>query len=194
MSPEEEIRWKALQNKDTQAFEAYYKENYKFYLLSAHKYLGDIDLSRDIVNDVFAQLWQDAAKLTIQTSLRSYIYRTIVNRCLNHLDKNRRDRKNLQDLGRHQDESQEIREMEYQELKLRLYKAIDDLPDQARKVFKMSRFENLKQQQIADELGISIKTVKNHITYALQQLNKVLKDWHRLPIMIAIVKIFFRSH
>jgi RNA polymerase sigma-70 factor (ECF subfamily) len=71
--------------------------------------------------------------------------------------------------------------MEENELKISLYKAIDQLPEQCQKVFRMSRFEELKQQEIADRLGISIKTVKNHITHALKQLNKVLGDWNSLP-------------
>jgi RNA polymerase sigma-70 factor (ECF subfamily) len=69
--------------------------------------------------------------------------------------------------------------MEDNELKLRLYEAIDQLPEQCQKVFRMSRFEGLKQQEIADRLGISIKTVKNHITHALQVLHKVLAEWNR---------------
>jgi RNA polymerase sigma-70 factor (ECF subfamily) len=48
----------------------------------------------------------------------------------------------------------------------------------------MSRFEQLKQQEIADRLGISIKTVKNHITNALQQLKHVLDEWNNLPLWI----------
>ncbi len=52
-------------------------------------------------------------------------------------------------------------------------KAIDQSPEQCRRVFRMSRFEGLKQQEIADWLGISIKPVKNHITLALKRLSKL---------------------
>ncbi len=61
-------------------------------------------------------------------------------------------------------ETYELRDIETNELKVRLYKAIDELPQQCRKVFRMSRFENLKQQDIEAKLGISIKNEKNHIT------------------------------
>jgi RNA polymerase sigma-70 factor (ECF subfamily) len=87
------------------------------------------------------------------------------------------------------------REMEDNELKVRLYKAIDELPEQCRKVFMMSRFDGLKQQEIANLLGISIKTVKNHITHALKLLHKALEDWNSLPLWIGVmglIKYFFR--
>lgn len=79
--------------------------------------------------------------------------------------------------------------MEENELKAALYKAINQLPDQCRRVFCLSRFEQLKQQEIADQLGISIKTVKNHITYALKQLHKVTGEL--LVIGIVLLKLFF---
>ncbi|HEV3323978.1 MAG TPA: sigma-70 family RNA polymerase sigma factor, partial [Puia sp.] len=71
------------------------------------------------------------------------------------------------------------------------YKAVDQLPEQCRKVFTMSRFEGLKQQEIADRLDISIKTVKNHITHALKQLSKVLAAWHSLPVWLLMIREFF---
>ena len=179
MSPEEEQIWHSIQSKDRLVFERFYKEHYKFFYLAAWKYLGDAGPAEEAVNDVFVRLWQDADKLAIKTSLRSYIYRAVVNRCLNELDKNKRDRRDRKEAFRGAEEGAvESKEMEDNELKLRLYQAIDRLPEQCQRVFRMSRFEELKQQEIADKLGISIKTVKNHITYALQHLQKVLEDWH----------------
>ncbi|WP_431217513.1 RNA polymerase sigma-70 factor [Puia sp. P3] len=147
-------------------------------------------LAQEVVNDVFVRLWQDAEKIDIQSSLKSYLYRAVVNRCLNELDKNKRDRQHFQELKHRPEETAEWKEMEDNELKIRLYKAIDDLLEQCRKVFRMSRFEELKQQEIADRLGISIKTVKNHITHALQQLNRVLDEWNTLPMLLAMAKYF----
>jgi RNA polymerase sigma-70 factor (family 1) len=179
MSPEEEQTWRSIQAKDEQVFERYYKEHYKFFYLAACRYLGDSGPAQEAVNDVFMRLWQDADKLAIQSSLRSYIYRAVVNRCLNELNKNKRDREQHREVVRRIDDAVEWKEMEDNELKLRLYEAIDQLPEQCQKVFRMSRFEGLKQQEIADRLGISIKTVKNHITHALQVLHKVLAEWNR---------------
>jgi RNA polymerase sigma-70 factor (ECF subfamily) len=171
MNPDEEKTWRSIQQKDGQAFENYYKEHYKLFFLAACNYFKDTGLAEEIVNDVFVKLWEIADTIQIETSLKSYIYRAVVNRSLN--------------------DTYELKGMEDNELKISLYKAIDQLPEQCQKVFRMSRFEELKQQEIADQLGISIKTVKNHITHALKQLNKVLGDWKSLPLWIWMIKEFF---
>ena len=194
MSPEEEKIWISIQQKDEQSFELYYKEQYKFLFLAACKYLGDATFAQELVNDVFMKIWQDADKITIQTSLRSYLYRAVVNRCLNELDKRKRDKQQHVELGKQIAEGFEWKEMERMELEIRLYEAIDELPDQCRKVFQMSRFEELKQQEIADRLGISLKTVKNHMTVALQRLSRVLDQWNSLPLWIIVIKYFFWLH
>jgi RNA polymerase sigma-70 factor (family 1) len=191
MSPDEAKIWRSIQTKDVQAFENYYKEHYKFLFLTACKYLENTGLAQEIVNDVFVRLWEDGATISIQSSLKAYIYRAVVNRSLNELDKNKRERQHQIELRRRPEETFELREMEENELKIKLYKAIDELPEQCLKVFRMSRFEELKQQEIADRLGISIKTVKNHITHALKQLHRVLGDWNALPVWIVMVKYFF---
>jgi RNA polymerase sigma-70 factor (ECF subfamily) len=192
MSPDEEKIWEHIQRRDGQTFENYYKEHYKFFFLAACRYLRDPGLAQEIVNDVFIKLWQDAGTITIQSSLKSYIYRSIVNRSLNELDRNKRERQSQVELSRRLQQHSESKEMEENELRIKLFRAIDQLPEQARKVFMMSRFEELKQQEIANRLNISIKTVKNHITYALKQLHKVLSDWNSLPLWIGVIKYFFR--
>ena len=194
MNPGEENTWRSIQQKDGQAFENYYKEHYKSFFLLACSYLKDAGLAQEIVNDLFITLWEDADTIRIESSLKSYIYRAIINRSLNALDKNKRARQHQKELSRRQEETFELREMEENELRVRLYKAIDQLPEQCQKVFRMSRFEELKQQEIADRLGISIKTVKNHITHALKQLNRVLGDWNSLPVWILMIKDFFWPH
>jgi RNA polymerase sigma-70 factor (ECF subfamily) len=193
MNPNEEEIWRSIQNRDGKVFERYYKEHYKFFFLAACNYLKDPRLAQEIVNDVFIKLWEDAETISIQSSLRSYIYRAVVNRSLNELDKNKRERQHQNELSRRPEETVESRDMEEHELKLRLYRAIDQLPEQCRKVFMMSRFEQLKQQEIADQLNISIKTVKNHITRALKELHGVLGDWNSLPawVAMAVIEYFF---
>ncbi|HZE84429.1 MAG TPA: RNA polymerase sigma-70 factor [Puia sp.] len=181
MNADEETTWRSIQQKDGQAFENYYKEHYRLFFLAACNYVRDTGLAEEIVNDVFVRLWELAGTIQIQTSLKSYIYRAVINRSLNELDKNKRDRERQKGLSHRPEDTFELRGMEDSELKISLYKAIDELPEQCQRVFRMSRFEELKQQEIADRLGISIKTVKNHITHALKQLNKVLGNWRSLP-------------
>jgi RNA polymerase sigma-70 factor (family 1) len=191
MNPEEEKIWRSIQRKEGQAFDGYYLANYKFFFLAAFGYLKDTGMAEEVVNDVFVRLWENAGSIEIESSINAYVYRAVINRSLDVIDKNQRLQRRQKAFNRLPEASFELRQMEDNELKVRLYKAIDALPEQCQKVFRMSRFEDLKQQEIADRLEISIKTVKNHITHALKQLNKVLTDWNALPLWIIVVREFF---
>jgi RNA polymerase sigma-70 factor (family 1) len=191
MNADEEKTWRSIQQKDEQAFEQYYKAHYRVFFLAAFGYLKDAGVAEEIVNDVFVRLWELADTIQIESSLKAYIYRSVINRSLNELDKTKRDQQNQVEFSRRPEDRVEIKAMEDNELKIKLYKAVDQLPEQCRKVFTMSRFEGLKQQEIADRLDISIKTVKNHITHALKQLSKVLADWHSLPVWLLMIREFF---
>jgi len=173
MQTDEEKIWSFIQQKDTRAFESYYKEHYRSFFLMAFRFLKDTGRAEEIVNDVFVKLWEEGEKITITSSLKSYIYRAVINRSINVLNKQQKEKEYLKELGARPEETFELKQIEEQELRIRLYKAIDQLPEQCRRVFQMSRFEGLKQQEIADRLDISIKTVKNHITLALKRLSKL---------------------
>jgi RNA polymerase sigma-70 factor (ECF subfamily) len=184
MAPEEELIWKRIQGKDNKAFESYYKMHYKSFFVMAFRYLKNTEQAEEIVNDVFMKIWEDGSKISIDSSLKSYIYRAIINRSLNELQKNKKDLNLAVDLFHTQEESYELKEIEENELRIKLYNAIDLLPDQCKKVFQLSRFEELKQQEIADKMGISIKTVKNHITHALKTISKSLDGFVIAAILI----------
>ena len=185
MDLSEEIIWKKIQQKDIAALEGYYKLHYKSFLLLAFNYMKDKPLAQEIVDDVFMKIWEDGSKIEISYSLKSYIYKSIIHRCINAIQKKKREKTEWLEVAEMPDEGYEMRQMEENELKVKLYAAIEELPNQCRRVFEMSRFEELKQQEIADKLGISIKTVKNHITIALKHLSKVLSS------LILFSKILF---
>lgn len=191
MNPEEEIVWRAIQQQDQQAFQEFYLGNYRFFLLVSYKYLHDEGMAMEIVNDVFVTIWEDAAKIIIQSSLKAYIHRAVINRSLNALAKLKKDKQGQAELVHLPQETSESRAMEENELKVRLYQEIDQLPEQCRKVFKLSRFEGKKKQEIADQLGLSVKTVKNHLNRALKTLHKVLGDWKAIHLFILLIKYFF---
>ena len=150
----------------------------------ACKYLKDPTQAEEIVNDVFLKIWEEGENIKIETSLKSYIYKAVINRSINALKKNKRESALQTNLNGFSEETYELAEIEENELKVKLYAAIEQLPEQCRKVFEMSRFDELKQQEIADKLGISIKTVKNHITIALKHLSKSFESYFLLLLLI----------
>ncbi len=184
MDQKDDIIWKRIRQKDTKAFEQYYKLHYKAFYLMACKYLKDASLAEETVNDVFVKIWEDCEKITIETSLKAYIYKAVINRSINLLQKQKTEASQRENLKFNIDENYELRQMEENELRVKLYAAIDQLPEQCRKVFEMSRFEEMKQQEIADKLGISIKTVKNHITHALKEISKSID---KALILVALI-------
>jgi RNA polymerase sigma-70 factor, ECF subfamily len=184
MDLKEENIWRNIQQKDEPTFERYYKEHYRSFFLMSCKYLKDPLLAEEIVNDVFLKIWEDGDKMMIESSLKSYIYKAVINRSINVLKKTKRELSLMADMNKIPEESYELRQIEENELMVKIFAAIDQLPDQCKKVFEMSRFEELKQQEIADKLGISVKTVKNHITIALKQLSIALIQNLFLPVFI----------
>ncbi|MDO6432878.1 RNA polymerase sigma-70 factor [Flavitalea sp. BT771] len=181
---DEAILWERIRLRDELAFEAYYKEHHQAFYLMACRYLHDPASAREVVNDVFMNLWQKADSIRIETSLKAYIYRAVINRCINVLNKRKRDAAQMKAVREHQAVTEEHRLMEDNEMWLLICEAIDGLPEQCRNVFRMSRFQKMKQQEIADRLGISIKTVKYHITQALKQLYHVLVSHDMLGLLL----------
>lgn len=174
MNPEEEKVWRAIQRKDLQAFEQYFRENYRFLLMASFRIVRDTGLSRELVNDVFIKVWEDGASMHIETSLKSYLHRTVVNRSLNEVNRLKTHKKRMSMLPPVPEETPAPATLEEDELRMRMYREIEALPEQCKKVFKLSRFEDLDNQEIAEKLGISAYTVKNHIAHALKLLTRTL--------------------
>jgi RNA polymerase sigma-70 factor (family 1) len=189
MNLTDDIVWQHIRERNIPAFESYYKEHFKEFLLVAYKFVKSVPVSQEIVNDVFLKIWEDAGKIVIESSLKAYIYKAVVNRSINALNKQQKELQNQREFALLPQEFYEEKQLETNELKVQLYKAIDNLPDQCKKVFLLSRFEGLKQQEIADKLGISIKTVKNHITQALKTL---ARHAGKYMVLLLILKFFCR--
>ena len=161
--------------------------------LSTH-YLKDKDEAKGVVQDAFIKLWEIRLELNQDSNLRNFLFTLVKNDCLNIL-------KRRQILLKHHEKIRWI-EMHYQyeslsrmgddylefdELKTKIDLAIQNLPEHCRVVFELSRFDDLKNREIADKLGITQKTVEAHLTKALKILRKELKDY--LPFIVASTKI-----
>ena len=161
--------------------------------LSLH-YLEDEDEAKGVVQDAFVKLWEIRQNLTPDSNIRNFLFTLVKNNCLNVL-------KRKQILLKHHEKIKWI-EMHYQyeslsrmsgdylefkELKEKIDLAIKNLPEHCRIVFELSRFEDLKNREIAEKLGVTPKTVEAHLTKALKILRNDLKEY--LPVILAITKI-----
>jgi RNA polymerase sigma-70 factor (ECF subfamily) len=152
----------------------------------ASKFVED-EAARDIVQDVFVKLWTDQ-NLSIKISLNALLFTMVRNSCFQQLEKQKVRNKYVEstklsiqedELRFYIDERTSLIELEMEN---KLTEVLDGLPERCRQIFKMSRFENKKNKEIAGELNISVKAVEKQITKALSTIRIELKDY--LPLLI----------
>jgi len=167
-------------------FEKIFKEFFNSLTYYARKFTRDHDSAKDIVHSVFINLWEKRNDISLDQSVKSYLYTAVHNRCLNHI----RDRaKFIKDDASELEFIQKltvdkITDIEIQEIESRINDAINSLPERCREVFKLNRFEEKKYSEIAELLGISVKTVEAQISKALKILREELKDYLILLLLL----------
>jgi RNA polymerase sigma-70 factor (ECF subfamily) len=193
LEPELNIAEKPFAIKDIADFEKLFKSQYSKLCSYANLFLNDPDAAEDVVQEVFFKLWKNRDELSINTTLKSYLFRAVRNGCMNVIDHiSVRDAYkvvNEEDIRDY--ESNLIDETIVSELEQRIRESIDQLPSERRKIFILSRFEGLKYREIADKLNISVKTVENQMYQALRFLRENLVDY--LPLILLIFKGLFRD-
>jgi len=167
---------------------------YKYYpglLFYATRLLGDED-AEDVVQDVLVELWCRKDLMEAGNSLQAYLYRMVYNKSVNVM-KHRgvqdkycaaQEEINRKRIDFYQpDRTDIITRLENAELRKELYLSINDLPDQCRKIFKLSYIHNMKNKAIAELLDISVRTVEAHMYKALKILREKL---HHLATVLLI--------
>lgn len=170
------------------AYEILFKEYYKILTVFANKYLVDIEASRELVQDLFVSLYEKRNNLEINSSLKSYLFRSVHNRCINQINALKIRSRYAEQAGYYADvqENNLENEVNKTELEEALYHAISELPPKCRTIFKMNRFEGLSNGEIADKLALSKRTVETQISKALKTLKVKLE-----PYMVSTVLLMF---
>lgn len=168
----------ALQNGDERAVETLFKSLYQRLCNYANTILNDIYESEEVVQQVFVQLWEKRETMEITTSVQSYLFRAVRNTSLNKIKHEKVRRIYAEEVSALAQQSEPATVTSFHnELQNQIHVAIESLPEQCRLVFKLSRFEELKYAEIAEQLGISLKTVENHMGKALKLMREQLKDY-----------------
>ncbi|MGB3464709.1 MAG: RNA polymerase sigma-70 factor [Cyclobacteriaceae bacterium] len=176
MTEENEIVRKIIEGEE-KAFEIVFNKYYKRLCAYAARFVYTDDTAEEVVQEVFVRFWEKSETLKPDSSLAAYLYRSVYNTCLN-LIKHEKVKDSYRDYVRNfmDDQSDELKNAEEQEeLFKQVVGAIDELPPRCSEIFKLSRFEGLKYQEIAEHLGISLKTVEVQMGKALRVLREKFK-------------------
>jgi RNA polymerase sigma-70 factor (ECF subfamily) len=153
------------------------------------QYVHDLDTAKDLVHNVFINLWEKREDIDPNKSVKSYLFTAVYNRSLNHI----RDHKKFhnEDISEYHDRLAGTQEdyydkVESSELSARIKNAIDTLPERCREIFLLNRFEEMKYKEIAEKLDISIKTVEAQMSKALKILREQLTDYIGLLVFIIL--------
>ena len=174
-----------LKTGDSRVFEWLFKQYYAALRIYAHRLVGELDFSEEAVAATFAVVWEKRTTIIFDSSVRSYLFRAVHNRCLNHL-KQQQVRKKYerylldQPLPGIQTASAELA-LGAEDLRREIALALEDLPEKCRQIFLLSRFGHKKYHEIAAMLDLSPKTVEAQMTIALRKLRHHLRHW--LPLL-----------
>lgn len=166
------------------AFEMIFKQYYKPLVAYSRTILKDHQEAEDVVQQVFITIWNKKNELLNVTSFRSYLYRSVYNASLNRIKQVGIRQQYAKEFSLNAKEAFEERS-DQKELEIQIENAMRRLPEQCGKIFRMSRFEQLKYKEIADTLGLSVKTVENQMGKALKLMRESLADY--LPVLIFFI-------
>lgn len=161
---------------DVSAFEALFKVNYSSLCLTAIRIINDKAIAEDIVQDVFLQIWKKRDVLKIEGSLKAYLHKSVINQSLNYHTKQKSSL--LREQIHYHETNEAINTVEQKifsrDTEIKINQIINSLPEGCRRIFILSRFEQMSYKQIAETLEISVKTVENQMSKALKILRENL--------------------
>lgn len=172
-------------------FSNLYSNYYVLLCTIADQYVKDKYLAEEIVGDVFLKYWEKYNEIIITTSVKAYLVRSVQNRCINYLEHNKVKQKIENEstlFGLAESDDYPLGTLYEKELASLINQAMNALPEQCRKIFLLSRDEELTYEEISQRLNISVNTIKTQIKIALSKLREWLKDY--LPaLMLALTAL-----
>jgi RNA polymerase sigma-70 factor (ECF subfamily) len=165
---------KLLKTGDREAYTVLYNRHWKFLFTAAYNALRHKSDSMDVCQAVFLWLWENRLGINVEINLKGYLYTAVKYKIANLIRQGKVREILLDNLMITDIRTEEINELETKELEHFIARLIEDLPEKCKEVFLLSRNEHLSHKQISERLGISEKTVDDHITRALKKMRAPL--------------------
>ena len=170
---------KAFQRGEEKGFTYFFNELYPALLYFAFRIVNDKAAAKDIVEDSFIKIWERRTTFSHHKVIKSWLYTTVRNGCIDWQRKQQSNQQHEEELANMQKNSEihAMQEMIRAEVASEIYNAFTHLPPRCRQVFKSIYIEGKSLKQTAQEMQLSINTVKNHRTHGLTLLKKRAPDF-----------------
>jgi len=183
-----------LQKDDEQAMERIFDTYYSYLVTTAYHVLTDEHQAKDLVQDVLFHFWTKRDSLTIESGLKSYLRRSVVNRAIDQIRRKKRFgvAEEFTDFNQADNSVSKQELMETSDLESAIMVAINSLPERCKLIFSLSRFENMSHAEISEQLDISKKTIENQMTKALKVVRQAVSKYKSLSIWVvtSLIKYF----
>lgn len=169
-----------------QVFERLFKSHFREMCLLAVRYVKDMEISREIVQDTFMSLWEKRATVDPSKPVKAYIATTVRNKSLNYLRDHKKFDTGLLEIEQlYPEEHSEVSDpLVAEEIRKKIRAATEALPEKCREVFLLNRNEQMKYHEIAEKLDISVKTVETQMSKALRHMRDHLKEFLCLLLLL----------
>lgn len=158
-------------------------------------YLHSRELAEEVALEIFTYIWEKRESLAIKATFKSFLFASAKNKAISHYRKTQRavftSLESNELLLSGLSESGEF--MENNELRALIDSAIEKLPEKSRQIYQLAWEENLSHKEIAEQLGITPKTVENHVGIALRKLRESLKPYYKQIFMLWVIQ-FYLNH
>ncbi len=182
---------------DEETYIFLFREYYVSLCSYSRRYVGRKDIAEEIVSDTFLKIWENRETIQIKTSVKAYLFHAVCNNSLSYLRKLKKeeilDEYFLETSSENIGFTSVSEEIEEQSLTLenineKIEEAVSLLPEQQQKVFRLKRFEGKKNREVAEIMGLSIKTVEMHLSKATLNLRQKLQDYLPSFLLFLLLK------
>lgn len=173
----DQVLFSLVKRGDLNAFEKLFKAYYPAIKKFALSIVRDLTIAEEIAQEVFMYIWEKREQIELHSSLKSYLFSSAKNKCINYIKLELPKQQALSDIDDISEQETFMSVADDSELlKRKIQFAIDQLPEKCRNIFVLSRYGGLTYNEIAEDLEISVKTVENQMSIALKKLKEALSD------------------
>ena len=182
---------------DEETYIFLFREYYVSLCSYSRRYVGRKDIAEEIVSDTFFKIWENRKTIEITTSVKAYLFHAVCNNSLNYLRKLKTEN-NLEEYFLETSsenmcftatsEETEEQSLIMENMSQKIEEVVCQLPEQQQKVFRLRRFEGRKTKEVAEIMGLSVKTIEMHLSKATLHLRQNLKDYLPSFLLFLLLK------